>query len=133
MPKLSKFVADRIPSGWEERLFPSGLRNHSGVKIKKEYSPVEEKGFIYVIKCKEFYKIGRTMHQNKIENRYKTHSPFLCELIFCIPCSNVISFEKYIHRIFNDKRHQGEWFCLSTADLEFIRSNALSIMPSVAV
>lgn len=72
---------------------------------------------IYIIKCKEFYKIGVTT--GSIEGRVSTlqvGNPFKLELVFAIKTEKADYLEKVIHNHFSPKRLRGEWFELTSDD-----------------
>ena len=88
---------------------------------------------IYVIKCREFYKIGVT---NCVERRHKGIGillPFDMELVLNFKPSlskldkydkrrEVRRIEKFLHHHFQMKRVKGEWFLLNEEDLSIIPS-----------
>ena len=79
-----------------------------------------KRGFIYVIKCNEFYKIGKA---NNVEKRLKslqTANPYTLDVIIVKKAKNSYTMETFFHNLFSDKRIHGEWFKLEDSDLSFI-------------
>lgn len=72
---------------------------------------------VYLLKCNEFYKIGRS---NSILNRIdsmRTGNPYEIELLFFARTDKDLEVEKMLHNKFEAKRVRGEWFKLSNEDL----------------
>jgi hypothetical protein len=79
-------------------------------------------GCFYILKCKEFYKIGITQDFDARNRRYVTENPFEIERVFVhkIHCAHLV--ESYLKKTFRHKNHRGEWFNFSNRDLLFITS-----------
>lgn len=79
-------------------------------------------GYVYLLKSPlGAYKIGKTSNP---DNRIKTFSvklPFEVEYTCVIKCVDMNELEKRLHAKFADKRINGEWFALTTDDIEYIR------------
>lgn len=77
-------------------------------------------GYVYIIKLNGYYKIGRTTNPNKRFGEYTRlmEQPIT---ICCVYVKNYKQVEKTLHRMFEDKNSNGEWFTLSVEDL----SNAI--------
>lgn len=72
-------------------------------------------GWIYLIKCGEFYKIGVTQKLEKRLNGLKTANPHPLELLKTWkydPWSLVRKIEKMLHRHYKPYHHHLEWFKL---------------------
>jgi len=85
--------------------------------------PSTKTGCIYLVKEKNdgHIKIGRTVD---IKSRLRTFSvklPFKVDLIHSFKSSDYISAEKLLHRHFQSKRVDGEWFLLTELDIEKIK------------
>jgi hypothetical protein len=78
---------------------------------------------VYVIKSEfGYYKIG---YSSNINNRFKglnKASPDKLQLTCVIKTKEYKELEKELHEKYSDKRYQGEWFELSDADIEYIKS-----------
>ncbi len=80
---------------------------------KSEDKKIDKNGYIYLIKCEKYYKIGRT---NNVKKRIKTFSvemPFDIKLINSWKVSDMFGCEKQVHEKFEDFRINGEWFDLT--------------------
>lgn len=88
---------------------------------KKSTNP----GYVYLLLAESgHYKIGRTSDP---ENRAKTFGvklPFRVEYECVIKTNEMVGLEKELHKKFDAKRIDGEWFALSNDDVEYIKSLA---------
>lgn len=86
-------------------------------------SYLEKSGYVYIIRADTGqYKIGRT---NNVPNRMKLFTvklPFNFEIIHCFPCEDMYETEAWLHDFFAEKRTNGEWFNLSQADADSLKS-----------
>lgn len=83
--------------------------------------------YIYIIKCKNLYKIGISERVKKRFQTFNTSNPFELELIFFHPVKLARIVEKDIHHKFSEKRIKGEWFKLNKKDLNSIMSELKEI------
>lgn len=77
-------------------------------------------GFVYIIKSKKYYKIGRSIDSKKRFKSYLTENPNKVSLIMEINVGDSLGCEKFLHEIFKEKRHSREWFLLNKSDLKNI-------------
>lgn len=78
-------------------------------------------GFVYVIRCGPYFKIGRT---SKVERRMVqlgVQMPHPIEIVWTKHVSNMCVAEKFLHEMFSHKRMNGEWFNLNNDDLLIIK------------
>lgn len=84
-----------------------------------------KEGFVYLLKGKNYYKIGKTKSLAKRTKTLKIQLPFQCQLVHAIKSNNIDSLEYFWHKRFEDKRKNGEWFCLEKDDInEFIKNDS---------
>ncbi|MCB0596448.1 MAG: GIY-YIG nuclease family protein [Lewinellaceae bacterium] len=71
-----------------------------------------------------FYKIGVSKKPNRRKRTLQSQKPDI-KLLFNkqFPKKMAFSFERRLHRLFNDKRMRGEWFSLSNEDLNQFFTN----------
>jgi hypothetical protein len=68
-------------------------------------------GFVYFVKCGQFYKIGRS---KDIKHRFASiQFPEKPRMIKAVRCLDYGFLEKALHALFAHKRTHGEWFDLS--------------------
>lgn len=79
-------------------------------------------GFVYVLQSPTCaYKIGRARNP---DNRLRTFSvklPFEVEFFCLIKTDNMVQLEAKLHRKFQDRRVNGEWYNLLPCDLKFVK------------
>lgn len=72
-------------------------------------------GFVYFVKCGQFYKIGRA--KNLKQRLYGIQFPEKPRLIKAVRCLDYGFLEKALHALFAHKRTHGEWFDLSDEEV----------------
>lgn len=79
-------------------------------------------GFIYLIRCNEFYKIGvsETSVAGRLE-QLQTGNPYRLELIAYFELQDLLVTERKLHNMLSAKHTRGEWFQLVESDIERIR------------
>jgi hypothetical protein len=103
--------------------FRQFLKDPFGYKSKrrKEEKPQSKEGFVYILKCGPYYKIGLSQVVDKRVEQLSTIPPFDVELIYTIETDDMYGLESSLHNKFSEKRKNGEWFELEGADLEYIK------------
>lgn len=81
----------------------------------------EKKGFVYILKHGEKYKIGCTANIINRYNFFKNTLPEHPILIDYIGCNDHYRLEKSLHILFKEKRYKNEWFFLNEQDLKIIQ------------
>ena len=74
--------------------------------------------FVYLMKSGRHYKIGRTNSVGRRSSELSVKIPVPPRTIHSIETDDPIGVEKYWHNRFGGKRGEGEWFELSTQDVE---------------
>lgn len=80
-------------------------------------SEAESDGYIYLAKSGRFFKIGRTYALGRREYELAIQLPEKLTTIHVIRTDDPVGIEKYWHSRFYEKRKNGEWFELTTADI----------------
>lgn len=78
---------------------------------------------LYVLKCKDVYKIGIT--SRSVESRVAdmtTGNPFPIDVVKDYSVANAFRLEQRLHSMFHDKKVHGEWFNLTQEDIQTIDS-----------
>ena len=81
----------------------------------------KQMGFVYLLKCGEFYKIGQT--QTSVFQRIKimeTGNPYPISIVFVGKVINSIELERALHKCFGPTRKSGEWFSLTDEDIRSV-------------
>lgn len=86
----------------------------------EEEEATTESGYIYVVQCNRFYKIGIAEDIKKRMAGLQTANPVKLRLLFCQKHSDYKNMERYFHCKFKHKRTRGEWFLLSNEDVEWL-------------
>lgn len=95
------------------------INKASGFKNTSEY--------LYIIKSRNLYKIGKT---NSLEQRLeaiRSTNPHEVELVHSARFDKAIPIEKALHKFFKTKRVSREWFALSKEDISRIGQTIVSI------
>lgn len=75
--------------------------------------------YVYIVKAFGFYKIGKAYNVERRLSQIQTNLPVPLELVLTIQTKRH-GLECALHRKFDRKRQQGEWFNLDASDLEWI-------------
>jgi hypothetical protein len=87
-----------------------------------------KEGFVYLIKCGEFYKIGKTTNLEKRIKQLTTGNPYPLILVNSIYSLDIDSLEKSFHNYYRQKRIIGEWFKLNFEEvLEFTNVASMAV------
>ena len=79
-------------------------------------------GYVYLIQSPSgHYKIGRTSDPKDRMKTFNVKLPFEVEFICVIPSADMYLLEKQLHRQFESKRINGEWFALGSEDVAYIK------------
>lgn len=83
----------------------------------------EKEGYVYLIRAIEpqsHYKIGLSKNPVTRIESLDVILPYPVEVIHLIKTDNMRGLEKSLHKQFEDKRVNGEWFALADADVQAI-------------
>jgi predicted DNA-binding antitoxin AbrB/MazE fold protein len=74
--------------------------------------------YLYLIKADKYCKIGITKSPVSRLSDLMTLPPFEGEVLKCVMVNEAEDREKYLHKKYDDKRVNGEWFILSDREIE---------------
>jgi hypothetical protein len=78
-------------------------------------------GHVYLVESElGFYKIGRTSKLRERMNLFEIKLPFNIKLIHSIPSDDIVWAETLLHEQYATKHINGEWFRLSSEDIDYI-------------
>jgi len=96
------------------------IRDDMLVRPKRKSNKVS--GFVYLIKSPTgHYKIGKARDVDNRISLFSVKLPFEIELLHTIPCEDYTTAELWLHEQYSDKRVNGEWFSLTSEDVETIK------------
>jgi len=75
-------------------------------------------GYIYLLKSDYGYKIGKSKNPKNRNNIFSVKLPFEVEMIKTIKVENYHQVEKDLHKHFEDKHLNGEWFDLTKEEID---------------
>jgi len=84
-----------------------------------------ESGYVYLMLFGAEYKIGSS---NSVERRFReirTQMPYEGKIIHSISTGDPDGIEAYWHSFFKEKRLNGEWFKLNSADVRYFKKRKL--------
>lgn len=94
-----------------------GNRGALAIRISSRKEKVAM-GFVYLMKSGRHHKIGRTVSVGSRERQLAIKIPISPTTVHKIETDDPSGVEAYWHRRFADKRGEGEWFDLSSSDIE---------------
>jgi len=89
-------------------------------KRKKLNNDDRKSGYVYLIKCQKYYKIGCATNVSNRMNVFTVEMPFKFKLIKKWKADNMYISEKLLHKKYKDKKVNGEWFNLTDNDIVMI-------------
>ena len=73
--------------------------------------------FIYLLECKNFYKIGFARDIRHRMHGYRVNNPFDVRVVYHKWTRDYKEFEEWIFNNFSERHHKGEWFDFSPNDI----------------
>lgn len=91
--------------------------------LPKEKEIKDNSGFIYLIKSKNIYKIGRSKLIKDRLKTYRTENPFGIKIILVKKVKDYIEKEKELLVKFKKNQIRGEWFKLNKKEIIWLKKN----------
>ena len=102
-----------------------GFERNNAKREKKEKRDREikriDKGWLYVIECDGFSKIGKTINPKSRTAKYISENPHEISVKVLIEVEHHSEKEEALHKMFNKKLFRGEWFKLDNKDFKTIK------------
>lgn len=87
-------------------------------------------GYVYVLQSAYGHKVGRTRNMPSRMRAFGVKLPIVYTIPLCAWFDDHIAAESAYHRIFSQKRVNGEWFNLEEQDISLIRARQYQIQAS---
>ncbi|MGL6100777.1 MAG: GIY-YIG nuclease family protein [Fusobacteriaceae bacterium] len=97
-------------------LFKKSVDFYAQLSFLDKLNPKEKiknKGFVYLMKCGDFFKIGKSLEIEKRRKQLQVGSAKNIEVIDFIECENYSDMEKIIQIAMRGFHERGEWFIAS--------------------
>jgi hypothetical protein len=96
------------------------MNDNRQVTHNKEKSIIS--GYVYLMRASNgYYKIGKTKNLVHRNNELLRQFPLRIKIIHSFFAPDNTLVESDLHRMFKDKRLQGDWFALNKEDIGFIK------------
>lgn len=98
-------------------------KEHYSKQSVDEYKRNRQIGYVYVVRAEGtgLYKIGKSIAPNRRKKSLQAGSPYrLSEPIVTFRCEDVFNAESSLKLRFSHRNTYGEWFDLTTADVDYI-------------
>jgi hypothetical protein len=115
---LDDIFAENFPE-YRSMAFANGLSRSSSTP--RSYQEVT--GYIYVLRSKYGFKIGKTVNLKDRTRLFEVKLPFKFEIELSDYVDNYSKVEADLHRRYAAKRLEGEWFDLDDNDIDNIRQH----------
>lgn len=100
--------------------------------VKSDNNRKKETGYVYFLKIAvnghTFFKIGKTTNKEKRLKAFPVKFPLSTELFKDFYVNDITLVERLFHKLFKDKRREGEWFELDYNDCELIKKRGLLLL-----
>lgn len=83
-------------------------------------------GKVYFIKCGQYFKIGMSKNVYARFASIRVTNPCECELIHTVESENVYLTERLFKSMFGRVNIRGEWFELTSKDIDYIKAGNYS-------
>lgn len=80
----------------------------------------DENGYIYLIRCVDRYKIGKSNDPISRFRKLSAQAAYRLEILKVVRVRSMTKSETELHRRYEAKRAQGEWFNLDPSDVDEI-------------
>ncbi len=78
------------------------------------------RGFVYIVKCDKYYKIGYTKRLGSRITQLRVGNPFPIELIHNVEVADAENLEGLLHEAVEKYLYRGEWFILPKKAIQLL-------------
>lgn len=119
-PSAYEEVVRQCDEAWATGKLSPVVHIFRSVATPREPAP----GYVYLIHGvgTPWYKIGLTTNPQIRLKQLGTQGPFKLEILRSFSVDDMCSVEELLHAYFANKRANGEWFCLSPPDVDWLLS-----------
>jgi hypothetical protein len=129
-PRALRVKTDDEQRAWQ-RAEAKGISPREIIRLVSDTAPgrrPDRKGVVYLLRCGEYYKIGKSVNSERRYRELRIQLPEKPVLIHKIQTNDVGYCEQHWHKRFASLRKNGEWFSLSEEDvIEFTRCKCMVI------
>jgi hypothetical protein len=119
MTRLNKERNQKIKELYGKGLSFTTIGRQFGLSRQRIHQITGRSGYVYLLKCDKYYKIGSTSKPDHRIRNLKNGFPFEVEIIAVSkPIKNYQIVEVSLQKKFKKQHHKGEWFLLSETDVE---------------
>ena len=100
------------------KLLPDSISEKDDEMENLDRNSIQNIGEVYLFKSGKYYKIGKTNDTVRRGSELRIQLPENLNLVHSIKTDDPSGIETYWHRRFENKRMNGEWFDLNSADIK---------------
>jgi hypothetical protein len=92
-------------------------------KLRSKRDGLNKPGFVYLIECHEYVKVGYADNVAVRLSQLQTGCPYELRLLKAFPVDNMETAERKMHELWKRYEVRGEWFNVPAGELAFALSS----------